>query len=245
MTDLNISIDDFLDTYDSPTNYGEKFASELVQDEILPLSINNPVLKDLNILASWVFWSGCIYNHYAEISHDDPSILNPISESLQITPNTKRNRVIFTPNTKYARVLETMGIINTDGSKGRKPDYVSHIPQYLTSITDTFDEYDASKQIELRKLLQDSVKIILNTRFRNQSRQPYVQLNTMRNKDQCIDFSLETLKLFQIAFPNLGLKSKHIEIEDRSSKGTYNGKIRFNKEPLKIARKEYDLLTTT
>jgi len=241
---------DFLDTY--KRKHPAKQALQFLEDHsIFPLTLRNPKLTYLNLLGSYIYFSGNLRKDKnafrVQISIPEKPILRDICEEelgLElISEHTALNTPVtrFTTNgSLYARLLYVSGVPATSGSKESRETKSSMgtcIPNYLTDIITNWETFSREKRFITRKYVRDFVTIAFETRSHPQMGGLKLHLPNQPTMKLCKQQARLFEKAYNIAFP----KTEEISVRTGISKSGFEGyssQVHFSlKKILKLTNK--------
>jgi hypothetical protein len=255
-TESIVSIEDFLDTYDLDSPNGQRFSKEginiLGDLEILPLTFRTPKIFDINILASWFFYSGCIGNRFNSSLHIPPQHKKILEKTVKTLGtklkdssarknifNLSKNRVYF------SRLLHCAGVPQSQGDnahKETKSKMELKLLPYISFLANKYTNIRGNDRKIAIKLLADHCKVLLLTRLTPNYSQ--FKLNFFKDLhsttvEEAQYLPRQIVDIFNIIYPKIGLVADEIKV--RKVGEGYEPSISFKQEQIMNASKYYGL----
>ena len=228
-----VTIEDFVKTYQNPFHFQAKKTSSFLQRKgLLPLTYNSDLFLKLNILTSFVIWSGGVHIDKFQrpricLSLDDitENILKENTENLDVEMIKEKARYSFRRNgSPYSRLISVIpGMFISKGDRynfDRKAYREVTFPDYLKLLSKNFKYIHHNDKNIAKKIIRDNLNVLLLTRFSKhiKGRTGVINLFQSSSKESAKYYCEFALELFNNAYPSLGIDNDSIKIIERTKK---------------------------
>ena len=257
-----VTIEDFVKTYQNHFHFqAKKTSSFLERKGLLPLTYNSDLFLKLNILTSFVIWSGGVHIDKLQrpricLSLDDitENILKENIENLDIGIIKEKARYSFRRNgSAYSRLISVIpGMFVSKGERhnlDRKAYREVTFPDYLKLLSKNYKYIHHNDKNVARKIIKDNLNVLLLTRFskRIKGKTGVINLFQSSSRESAKYYCEFALELFNNAYPSLDINNNSINIKERTKrygkkrKIVYKPTIALNEKFILSAVRYYDI----
>jgi hypothetical protein len=225
---------------------------------MLSLTYDNPRFPAVNLLASFLFWSGCIDGAYTgsfQIKDEDirASVEYVITHQLGIdlkpsyknSPKHKNQTRLGENGSAYSRLMNCMGIPKSgngnNGKRDRKTRSKLSIPKYIKEISLILPKLEDEEKERAQLIIDDFIRVLIYSRGNNPNNSSYTELELIANKSRqfAYGFARQVLNIFKRNYPMAWIDDEALRINSHKKRKNYHPRIVIKRENWECINEHY------
>ena len=225
-------------------------------NNLIPLYSDNQRFAAINLLSSFLFWSGCIdgsftgtYNIGRDIKGDVEDI---IKKELGIIakPSYKNspkhiNQIRLADNgSAYSRLIHCMGVPKSgngnNGKRDRKTRTKLIVPAYIREISAVLPRLENEEKEKAQLIMDDFIRVLIYSRG-NHNGHSYLEIELIANKQRsyAYAFGRQVLNIFKKNYPLSWIDDESLRINPHQRRKNYHPRIVIKRENWECINEHY------